>query len=393
MAAVMAMPPFSARTAWDRTVNPLSRLLESKRQQAVPVLDLTLSNPTQAAIQYPADLLAPLADDTALRYEPCATGLLAARQAVADDYGRRGLPVSPDQVLITASTSEAYAFLFKLLCEPGDEVLVPRPSYPLFDYLAGLESVRVASYALAFDGEWHLPASAVADALSPRTRAVVVVHPNNPTGSFLKRAEAEALHALCAARGLALIADEVFADYAFGPDPHRFAGAAADGEALAFALGGLSKSCGLPQVKVGWLVASGPAGARAEALARLEVVADTYLSVSTPAQVALPALLRRRPELQAAIHQRVCDNRDWLRRMIQDSVASWPPAEGGWYAALQVPASLSDEERALRLLAELDVLVHPGYFFDFAGEGHLVLSLLPRSSEFRDGVSRLLSVL
>jgi aspartate/methionine/tyrosine aminotransferase len=384
---------FSIRTAWDRAVNPLTRLLEEKRRHGAPVLDLTASNPTRVGISYPSDLLAPLGDPAGLSYAPSPAGLAIAREAVAEDYRRRGQPVSPGQVLITASTSEAYAFLFKLLCEPGDEVLVPRPSYPLFDYLAGLESVRVAPYALAFDGEWHLPASAVSDVLTQRTRAVVVVHPNNPTGSFLKRDEADALHALCAARGLALISDEVFADYDFAPDPRRYPGAAEEGAALAFAMGGLSKSCGLPQLKIGWMVASGPAEARAEALARLEVVADTYLSVSTPAQLALPSLLRRRPELLDAIRQRVRGNREWLPPVLTGTAASWPAAEGGWYAVLHVPASLTDEERALRLLAEHDVLVHPGYFFDFAGEGHLVVSLLTPPSEFQEGVRRLIGVL
>jgi aspartate/methionine/tyrosine aminotransferase len=383
----------SARTAWDRTPNRLTRLLEERRARGAPVLDLTLSNPTQAGIPYPPDLLAPLADAAAIPYEPSPLGLPAARAAAAADFARRGVQVEPAHVVITASTSEAYAFLFKLLCDPGDEVLVPRPSYPLFEYLAGLESVATRPYALRFDGEWHASPGALEHAVTPRTRALVTVHPNNPTGSFLKRGEAAALLAFCAERELALVSDEVFADYAFAADTRRFPTAAAGGPALAFALGGLSKSCGLPQVKVGWMAVAGPPALRAEALARLEIVADTALSVSTPAQRALPALLARREELQAPIRARVQANRAWLSARLPGTAASWPGAEGGWYAALRVPAHVPDEERVLGLLDTRGVLVHPGFFFDFEDEGHLVASLLAREADFRAGIEALLDVL
>ncbi|HEY2946479.1 MAG TPA: pyridoxal phosphate-dependent aminotransferase [Vicinamibacteria bacterium] len=385
---------FSARTGWDLTPNRLSSLLEARRKRGEAVLDLTETNPTRIGIAYPPDLLAPLADPAALSYEPSPRGMASAREAVAADYTRRGVAVQPGRVLLAASTSEAYAWLFKLLCDPGDAVLVPRPSYPLFAYLARLESVDVHPYALSYDGEWHLGPDAVREALTPRTRAVVVVSPNNPTGSYLKRAEAPALLELCAERELAVISDEVFADYAFGPDPRRMASLAGDGEVLAFSLGGLSKSCGLPQLKLAWIAVSGPEKRRAPALARLEVVADTYLSVSTPAQLAAPALLARRPELQRPIAERVGANREALRRRLGPSApASLLGAEGGWSAVIRIPATQSEEERVTRLLEDQGVLVHPGYFFDFPDEAFLVLSLLPPRDVFDEAIDRTLAVL
>ena len=385
---------FSARTGWDLTPNRLSSLLEARRNRGEPVLDLTETNPTRVGIEYPPDVLAPLADPEALSYDPAPAGLASARAAVAADHARRGVPIEPSRVLLTASTSEAYAWLFKLLCDPGDAVLVPRPSYPLFSYLARLESVDVHAYALSYDGQWHLTLDAVREALTPRTRAVVVVSPNNPTGSYLKRTEADELLALCAERELAVISDEVFADYAFGDDPRRAASLAAGGAALAFSLGGLSKSCGLPQVKLAWIAISGPERWRTAAQARLEVVADTYLSVSTPVQRAAPALLARRPELQRPIAERVAANLDGLRRRLgPGSPASLLHTEGGWSAVLQVPATQSEEERVTRLLEEHGVLVHPGYFFDFPREAFLVLSLLPPPALFARAVDRIIAVL
>jgi alanine-synthesizing transaminase len=385
---------FSARTGWDLTPNRLSSLLETRRKRGEPVLDLTETNPTRVGIAYPPDLLAPLADPAALRYEPTPRGLASAREAVAQDHARRGVPVDPGRIFLAASTSEAYAWLFKLLCDPGDAVLVPRPSYPLFSYLARLESVDVVPYALSYDGEWHLGVDAVREALDPRARAVVVVSPNNPTGSYLKRDEADALLALCAEQGLAVISDEVFADYAFAPDPRRVASLAVDGPALAFSLGGLSKSCGLPQLKLAWIAVSGPGKGRARAMERLEVVADTYLSVSTPVQHAARALLARRPELQRPIAERVDANRGALRgRLGPGSPATMLATEGGWSAVLQVPATRSEDEIVARLLEEHGVLVHPGYFFDFPREAYLVLSLLPPPATFADAVDRILAVL
>lgn len=383
---------FSARTRFDLTPNRLATALEERREAGKPVLDLTLSNPTAAQIPLPDDILQPLADPAARRYDPSPRGLAAARRAVAEDFARRGFPVSPERLVLTASTSEAYAFLFKLLCDPGDEVLVPRPGYPLFDYLAALEGVRAVSYRLAFDGEWHLDQAALRERLNPRTRAVVVVNPANPTGQYLKRAELEGLLALCAEHDLALVSDEVFADFAAGPDPRRAGSVAGDGRALAFALGGLSKSCGLPQLKLGWIAVCGPEPAREAAIARLELVADSFLSVSTPVQVAAPALLARLPELQAPIRARVARNRDALTRALRPPCpATLLASEGGWYAVLQVPATVPEEERVLRLLAEHGVLVHPGYFFDFPREAFLVVSLLPPPETFDPALQVLLA--
>jgi len=381
---------FSGRTAWDLRRSRLAALLASRRAEGAELLDLTETNPTRVGIACPPHLLEPLIQAAALRYEPEPAGLLSAREAVAADYHRRGYDVSPKRIVLTASTSEAYAFLFKLLCDPGDEVLVPRPSYPLFEYLAGLESVAVRPYPLDYDGRWHLSPGGVREAAGERTRAVVVVHPNNPTGSFLKEEEAQGLESLCAEGGWALISDEVFADYAFREDPERARSVARDGEVLAFALGGLSKSCGLPQLKLAWIAVSGPRERREAALARLEVVADTYLSVGTPVQLALPRLLQQRAELQRPIVERVAGNLDLLRERATGSPATLLDAEGGWSAVLRVPAVASEEDWALTLLDEDGVLVHPGYFFDFAQEAFLVLSLLPPPATFRRGVERLL---
>jgi len=365
--------------------------MAAKRGRGEAVLDLTESNPTQVGLRYPADLLAPLAHAASLRYEPSPFGLPAAREAVAADFGRRGFPLEPERIALTASTSEAYAFLFKLLCDPGDEVLVPRPGYPLFEFLAGLESIRVRSYPLAHDGEWHLDLAALRGAVSAHTRAVLVVNPGNPTGAFIKRAERDGLEALCAERGLALVSDEVFADYAFVEDPRRASSLARDGPALAFSLGGLSKSCGLPQLKLAWIALTGPEAARTEARRRLEVVADTYLSVATPIQGAATELLARREELQSPIRLRTAANLALLRtRLAGGSPATLLDPEGGWYAVLRVPATRSEDERVAGLLEHRNVLVHPGYFFDFPHEAFLVVSLLPTPESFAEGVARLL---
>jgi hypothetical protein len=383
---------FSQRTRWDRTTNRLAELLEGRRRAGARVLDLTESNPTRAGIPYPDDLLEPLADRGGLAYEPSAMGLRQAREAVAADFRRRGIEVPAERIVLTASTSEAYAFLFKLLCDPGDAVLVPRPSYPLFEYLARIESVEVGRYDLHYDTEWHVTRGGVEREVTERTRAVVVVHPNNPTGSYLKRAEGADLMALCAERGLALVSDEVFADYGFGDDPRRLPSVAENGPCLAFSLGGLSKSCGLPQLKLAWIAVCGPERLRDEALARLEIVADTYLSVGTPVQRAAPRLLARIEELQAPIAARVQANLTVLRdRMAVTTHATLLRVEGGWYAILQVPATETEEERVVRLLAEDGVLVHPGYYFDFPREAYLVVSLLPPEDVFAEGLDRVLS--
>jgi len=381
----------SQRTTWDRTENRLTRAVEARRRAGREILDLTESNPTRVGLLPPEGLLSTLADRTALVYQPDPRGLRSAREAVASDYRRLGVDVDPERLVLTASTSEAYSLLFKLLCDPGDQVLVPRPSYPLFEFLARLDSTELVGYPCHYDGEWHVPVAELRSRLGPRTRAVIVVNPNNPTGAYLKHEEAESLGRLCRERGLALIADEVFADYAFATDPRRVTCATALEAPLTFCLGGLSKSCGLPQLKLGWILVGGASRAVEEALARLEIVADTYLSVGTPVQVAAPRLLARREELQGKIRARVLENRRVLESMIPPgSPVTLLPPEGGWQAVLRVPATLPEEDRVVRLLEEKGVLVHPGYFFDFAAEAHLVLSLLPTPEDFAVGTPRVI---
>jgi alanine-synthesizing transaminase len=381
---------FSARTRWELRPNRLADRLAARRAAGDPLLDLTESNPTRAGLLGPEDLLSLLARPEGRLYEPAPFGLPAARAAAARDFERRGHPLEPDRLVLTAGTSEAYAFLFKLLCQPGDDVLVPRPGYPLFEFLAGLESVKTRTYPCAHDGEWHVDLPALRAAATPRTRAVVVVNPGNPTGAFVKGDELASLELFCAERGLALVSDEVFADFAFRDDERRAASVARDGPALAFALGGLSKSCGLPQLKLAWIAVCGPGPLRGEALARLEVIADTYLSVATPVQLALPDLLARREDLQRPIRERLLANLGQLRARLGPSCpASLLEPEGGWYAVLRVPATIPEEERALRLL-DRGVVVHPGYFFDFPHEAFLVLSLLAPPDEFSGGLGRVL---
>ena len=384
---------FSHRTLWDQTPNRLAALTAAKRAAGAALIDLTESNPTAAGLTADDSILALLSAPAALRYEPDPRGLLAARAAVARDYLRRGATVDAGQILLTASSSEAYSFLFKALCDPGDEVLVPRPGYPLFDFLAGLENVVHRPYTLAHDGEWHLSAGSLAAEMTERTRAVVVVNPNNPTGSFLKKDEARDLQQLCAARNVAIIADEVFADFPWREDAARQASLAGAGNAaLTFSLGGLSKSCGLPQLKLGWIAVSGPPALRDDALARLELVADTFLSVGTPVQHAASSLLAQAQRLQAPIRERVAANAVVLvEAAAQRSDVSLLRSEGGWYAVLRVPAKEPEEELVLRLLRDHDLLIHPGYFFDFPQEAFLVASLLPPTGTFREGCTRLIA--
>jgi hypothetical protein len=383
---------FSARTEWDRTPNRLTEAVAKARASGADLIDLTESNPTRAGIAYPEDLLRPLGEPEGLRYEPTPSGQPPARAAVAAEYERHGLRVSPDEVLLTASTSEAYSFAFKLLCNPGDEVLIPQPSYPLFDFLAGLESAVVKPYPILLGGgEWHLDAGALEAAVGPRTRAVVVVNPNNPTGSFLKRDEAAALAEVAARHDLAIVSDEVFLDYAAAPDPRRLGSILGTEGALVVALGGLSKACGLPQLKLGWMVLGGPPERRREAQERLEIIADTYLSVGTPVQIAAPRLLERGAAVRSAIAARVAENRRALESLLQGRTATALPAEGGWYSVLRVPATRSEDDLVVDLVQNLRVLVHPGYFFGMPGEAFLVVSLLPPSPVFRTGMERVLS--
>ena len=381
------MRVFSSRLQWDSQPNPLSTLLAEKRRSGAAILDLTESNPTRAGLAYPgSELLAALTDLRALQYDPDPRGLLAAREAVAEYYAQRGVDVPVSRILLTASTSEAYSYLFKLLADPGDEILVPRPSYPLFDYLAAMESVRVIQYPLGYDGVWHIDFNALASAITPRTRAIVAVNPNNPTGSYLKRMEWERLQTF----GLPILSDEVFSDFAFASDANRVTTLTGSSSTLTFAMSGLSKIAGLPQMKLGWIVAGGPD--HATALAGLEWIADTFLSVATPVQWALPRILAASAAVQEQIRRQTRVNLDHLieRTSAPGSPCRCLHAEGGWYAILEVPRIRTEEEWALGLLADSDVLVQPGFFYDFEGEAFLVLSLLTPPAVFAEGLRRIL---
>lgn len=380
---------FSSRFHWDFRPNSLTQLLAEKRRQGVPVLDLTESNPTHAGFTYPPEVTRAFNHPGVLDYRPAPAGAPEAREAVAAYYAARGIPVEASRVLLTASTSEAYAYLFKLLTNPGDNVLAPRPSYPLFDYLAGMESIEVHPYPLVYHGGWSIDLEGLEAAINGRTRAVVLVNPNNPTGSFVKLAELEVLVRLCRDRNLALISDEVFSDYAFAPDAHRASTLVGVTGCLAFSMSGLSKTAGLPQMKLGWIVVSGPAPLRAEAFEKLEWIADTYLSVSTPVQCAAAALLEVGERVQIEIRERCAAHLPVAREALAGSPANILAVEGGWYITVQVPRTRSEEEWSLDLLARENVLVQPGFFYDFTSEAYLVVSLLTAPEVFREGMGRL----
>ncbi len=364
---------FSSRLHWDLKPNPIAELLREKRERGETILDLTESNPTRAGFAYPSGLLEH--DAGAMQYDPAPRGMLAASEAVAEYQG-----VSADRVLLTASTSESYGFLFKLLCDPGDEVLTPRPSYPLFEFLAALESVQVKQYPLVYHEGWWLDFEELQRMVTSRTRAILLVNPNNPTGSYLKRSELDQLVALARANDLAIISDEVFADYSFGPDESRVATLSDCDAVLTFTLSGLSKVSALPQMKLGWITANGPR--HEEALERLELIADTYLSVSTPIQLAAPRMLEARHDMQRQIRERTQKNLAALEnRQLR--------VEGGWYATVQVPRTRSEERWVLDLLRSENVLVQPGYFFDFHAEAYFVLSLLTAAEAFAEGLRRI----
>jgi hypothetical protein len=370
-------------------VNALTRALTQQRAESRPIIDLTESNPTRAGFAYPSNLLTELASDSALRYEPNARGMLSAREAIAHDHARRGVTIDPDAIVLTASTSEAYTWLFKLLCDPEDTVLVPRPSYPLFEHLTRLEGVCAVPFNLEYHGRWEIDFATLADAPA-QTRAIVIVSPNNPTGSYLTARELDRLVAVCRERRWALIADEVFADYPLEVDA-PVTDIAARAEVAAFTLGGLSKSAGLPQLKLGWIVAGGRSTERAAALAGLELIADSFLSVSTPVQVAAGNLLEHGALIRSQIHERVRENLAALRDVARSfDACEVLKVEGGWSAVVRVPATRTEEQLILDMLDREGVLAYPGYFFDFQREAFIVVSLLPPSEIFRGGVAKLL---
>lgn len=374
---------FSSRLPPNLTPNRVTLALARLRAAAVPIVDLTESNPTRVGLEYPADLLKTLGDARVLAYEPQALGLPAAREAVAGDYRRRGVEVGAGRIVLTASTSEAYALLFKLLCDPGDRVLVPRPSYPLFAHLTDLEAVTADAYELEYHGRWSIDLDGLTRKITPETRAILVVSPNNPTGSVATRAEIETIADLCRSRSVALVGDEVFADYPMEWEGDGIPSVLQQNAALAFSLGGLSKSAGLPQLKLGWIGVAGPDDVVSRALERLEIISDTYLSVSTPVQASAPQLIERGLEIRHQIQRRLDVNLEALR-----AVAGGHPScrvlgvDAGWSAVVQVPATEPEESLVVELLERDHVLVHPGYFFDFPREAFMALSLLPHPDRF-----------
>jgi aspartate/methionine/tyrosine aminotransferase len=381
----------AARLPAELTVNATTRALDALRSRGIVVRDLTTSNPTRVGLAYPPDLLAPLASRSALQYDPQPRGLLSARAAVSGDFARRGLDVPAERIALAASTSEAYSWLFKLLCDPGDNVLVPRPSYPLFEHLTVLESVVARPYRLEYHGAWVIDLDDVRRAIDDRTRAVLVVSPNNPTGSWLHAHDLEALDELCAARGLMLIGDEVFADYPLDPTPHATPVWRAS-RAMTCSLGGLSKTIALPQAKLAWLAFNGPAPELEPLLDAFDVIADTFLSVSTPVQVALPELLAGGADVRRQIQARIRRNLDALHLAAAGvPEVSVLDVEGGWSATVQVPRYRSEEALVLELLTAEHVLVHPGYFFDFEREAFVIVSLLVAPDVFDDAMPRVLA--
>jgi alanine-synthesizing transaminase len=408
---------FSDRTNWKLAQNRFTTALDELRPSGKNILDLTVSNPTRAGLHFDEQaILGALASPLALDYDPQSKGLREAREAVAGYYRlEHGIgDLDAEQIVLTTSTSEGYSFVFRLLCNAGDELLVPKPSYPLFEFLADLQDVQLVPYPLIYDHGWQMDFPSLQKAVTERTRGVVVVHPNNPTGSYVNAGEAGMLNSFCREHGLAVIVDEVFLDYALDPDVatskghveksnghvgtaalgrpvERRASFAGNQEVLTFTLSGLSKIAALPQMKVAWVVTSGPRELRTAALARLEVIADTYLSMNAPIQWAVPALLEQRKNVQSQLRQRVEANLAEMDRQLAGQEACQRLCvEGGWYAVLRVPVTRSDEELAIELAREKAVLVHPGHFYDFPRDGYLVLSLITPLADFANGFAAVL---
>jgi alanine-synthesizing transaminase len=381
---------YSQRLPWSVSQNAFSQLVEQKRREGAQLLDLTISNPTEAFEDYPhASIARVFGGIEDVGYRPDPFGEERARIAVADYYASRGITISPRQLLLTASTSEAYSFLFKLFCDPGDEVLAPVPSYPLFEYLAALESVRIVPYRLGYDGSWFIDKPTLEQGLSPRTRAIVIVNPNNPTGSFLKKQEARELYAIAQEHQLPLISDEVFMDYAFDAQETRLDTLIGNDSVLTFSLNGLSKAAGMPQMKLGWIAISGPPRECETARQRLELISDTFLSLATPVQRALPELFRIGTNLRHKIQARAQLNLLTLSTVLESAPAHVLHAEGGWSAVVRLPRTRTEEEWTIALLQEQSMIVQPGYFFDMEPEPHIVVSLIGPCETFAEAIQRL----
>src|SRR5258708_26710908 len=382
---------FAKRTNWNMAPDRLSEALGAHRRAGKPMLDLTISNPTECGFEYDGEaILEALRSAAALAYEPNPRGLESARRAVSAYYADREESVSVEDIFLTTSTSEAYSYVFRTLCDPGDELLIPSPSYPLLDFLADIQDVNLVRYPLLYDHGWQIDFHALEQAITPQTRGVIVVHPNNPTGNFVKSAEMAKLNSICSAREMAIIADEVFLDFALNGE--RAASFAANREALTFTLSGLSKISGLPQMKAAWLIVGGPEQMKREALARLEVIADTYLSVNTPVQLAMPRFLEQRPAFQKQVISRARRNlAELYRQRATQKICSRLKVEGGWCVAVRVPATCADEEFAIELLNAHGMCLHPGHFYDFLLDGTLIVSLLTPEQVFAKGAKLLLS--
>jgi alanine-synthesizing transaminase len=383
---------FSDRTNWKLAENRFTQAVTRARAEGAKILDLTASNPTRVGLAYdePA-ILGALGSSRSMDYDPQAKGVLEAREVVAEYYrAEHGIPsLGAERIVLTTSTSEGYSFVFRLLCNAGDELLVPKPSYPLFEFLADLQDVKLVPYPLIYDHGWEMDFPSLENVVTSRTRGVVVVHPNNPTGSFVRPAEIVMLNSFCRTHELAVIADEVFLDYPLNQD--KQASFAGNQDALTFTLSGLSKISALPQMKVAWVVTSGPQAEVAESMGRLEVIADTYLSMNAPMQWAIPALMGQRKSIQKQLLDRVRGNLAELDRQLAGQKACQRlSVEGGWYAVLRVPVTRSDEELAIELVKQKSVMVHPGHFYDFPRDGYLVLSLISAQGEFAEGIARLL---
>ena len=383
---------FSDRTSWNLKSNRLSEALAKHRAAGKPLLDLTASNPTECGFDYDRQaILQALSNPKSLSYGPDPKGLLSARRAVSEYYSAREIMVPADDIILTTSTSEAYSFVFRVLCNPGDELLIPEPSYPLFSFLADIQDVKLVGYPLLYDHGWQIDFHALQQAVTARTRGMIVVNPNNPTGHFCKPSEVRKLNEICSRRQIAIIADEVFLDFSIAKNiPRSFAASA---ESLTFTMSGLSKISGLPQMKAAWLIASGPEELKAQALARLEVIADTFLSMNAPIQLATPSFLELRHGFQKQVMARVRKNFAELDKQLSaQSSCARLEVEGGWYAILRVPLIRSDEDLAIDLLNAQGVYVHPGHFYDFAADGYLIVSLITPEQDFKEGIKRLLSM-
>lgn len=385
------MPLFAERTNWNLKRNRLSLALLKQREEQKQFLDLTVSNPTQCGFEFDGKtLLQALCNQSALSYEPEAKGLESARRAVAAYYEARQDKIQPHDIILTSSTSEAYSFIFRAICNTGDELLVPAPSYPLFNFLGDIQDVRLVRYPLLYDHGWQIDFHALEKAITLRTRGVIVVHPNNPTGHFCKEQELQRLNEICLAREMVLISDEVFLDFFIGSNlPLTFA---TNTSALTFTMSGLSKVAGLPQMKMAWLITSGPEQLKSQALERLEVIADTYLSMTTAVQQAAPVFMELRHTFQEQLKVRVLRNLAELdRQLAAQTFCKRLEVEGGWYVVIRVPALRSDEDLAIELLTTKSLYVHPGHFYDFEKEGYLIVSLIAPDRDFAEGMRRLLS--